>query len=203
MSNTQSLRRLVTWLKEDRAAIDIAGQVTIQTARSGAGPLTHVAIDHRLSCPLPEFAGWRITTIPTFLPSPHFASEATAVIKKASKERGRSIYCHDRDLDDEVTAAMSYHVDRRANLPVFITMVATRVDGTENLELQIRSIAGAIVLKQYVHAISGTLGRGPEVHIELPAAHTERYATELGFRRARAIKRLRVSGVHMAQPPLG
>jgi hypothetical protein len=167
------------------------------------GPRTTVAIDHLLSCPLKAHDGWRITTKRTFLPRAQFSSPAAHFLKTADHTRGRTIYCQDHRLDDEVVAGITFHIDERASWPVFITSIAFRIDFKGDPELRCRTVAGAFLLKQYVHSISEAIGRGGFVHIEVPPDDSDLYAHELGFRRAPRLKGLRSSGTHMRQPPLG
>jgi len=202
MGDDDPLVSLARWLTDQRAVIDIAGHVTVRETTRALGDRTIVEIDHLLSCPLVGYEGWRIRTQRTFLPRGHFSSHAAHSLKTADHGRGRTIYCQDHVLDDEVVAGISYHVDERASWPVFITAIGFRVDFKGHVELRRRTVAGAFVLKQYVHAISDALGRGGYVDIEVPS-NDEAYARELGFRNAPKLKGLRTSGRHMRQPALG
>lgn len=202
MDDDDPLDLLARWLTEERATIDIPGHVTVRETRGPHGARTTVTIDHLLSCPLKAHDGWRITTKRTFLPRAHFSSQAAHFLKTADQGRGRTIYCQDHLLDDEVVAGITYHIDERAKWPVFITTIAFRIDFAGNVELRRRTVAGAFLLKQYVHAISEAVGRGGYVHIEVPPHDSDLYARELGFRKAPRLKGLRSSGTHMRQPPL-
>jgi len=175
--------------------------VAVKTIERGEGDRTKVAIDHLLSCPLSGYNGWRVTTKQTFLPLGQFSSHASFCLKTADHVRGRTIYCKDRALDDEVVAAMSYHIDERSSWPVFVMTIGFHRDGKRDAEMRKRTIVGAFVIKQYVHAISDLIGRGGLVHIDVPP-DGEIYARELGFRNAPRIKGLRVAGTHMQQPSL-
>ncbi|MGI8559059.1 MAG: hypothetical protein ACR2ND_12270 [Solirubrobacteraceae bacterium] len=201
MVDDDPLEPLARWLTDQRAVIDIAGQVTVQTVEHGEGDRTKVTIDHLLSCPLSGYDGWRVTTKKTFLPLGQFSSHASFCLKTSDHTRGRTIYCKDRSLDDEVVAAMSYHVDERPSWPVFVTTIGYHGDGKRDAEMRRRTVSGAFVIKQYVHAISDAIGRGGFVHIDA-ARDGEIYARELGFSKAPRIKGLRVAGTHMRQPPL-
>jgi hypothetical protein len=201
MGENDSLERLSRWLIENRESIDIPSQITIRESSTARGARTHVAIDHRLAGPFLAHRGWRVSTKRTDLPSVHFSSLATHYLKTADHPRGRTIYCHD-NARGEVIAALSYHVDEHASWPVFITMIGLRTDFKVDLDLRNRTIGAAFLLTQYVHAISDALGRGGDVHIEIPRHDTDSYAAELGFRKAVKISGLRVSGTHMRQPPL-
>ena len=107
----------------------------------------------------------------------------------------------DNLLDDEVVAGIRYHIDERPSWPVFAIGIAYRSDFHGDVELRQRTVAGAFVVKQYVHAIADALERGGFVDSDVPTANEED-ARELGFRKAPKLKGLRVAGTHMRQPPL-
>lgn len=147
--------------------------------------------------------GWRIATRRTYLPPNQFGSWARQKVNTAaSRGTGRTIYCHDAGLDEQVVAALSYHLHDRTGWPLFITAIAFRTDFTEDRGLRRRTLAGAFVLKQYTHALGARLHRGAAVHIDMPGDNLEGHAAELGFRRAPALKGLRVAGTHMLQDAL-
>lgn len=203
MPDEESLDYLANWLILQRATIDIDGQIAITKRTTAEGERTIVAIDHLLSCPLPGRPGWRVTTKPTYLPTRHFHSTAAHTLKTSAEHgRGRTIYCMDHGLDDEVVAALSYHLDERRSWPLFITAIGFRVDFPENAVLRRRTVEAAFLLKQYAHAIAALTGRGDDVHAEVPPNAVVRYAQELGFVKAARLKGLRSSGTHMRQPPL-
>jgi len=201
MDDEAALDRLARWLIDQRATIDIPGHVTVRTAAGAYGMRTTVAIDHLLSCPLEAHDGWRISTKPTFLPREHFSSQARHFLKTAAPGRGRAIYCHDRSAL-EVVAGLRYHVDDNSGFPVLITAIAYRTDIASNAYLRQRTLGGAFILKQYVHAVSEKIGRGGHVDLDLPARNDEPYARELGFRKAPKVKGLRPGGLHLRQKPL-
>jgi hypothetical protein len=203
MAQDDDRTSLARWLSKQRTTIDIPGHVTVREAMRARGARTIVAIDHLLSCPLEGHEGWRITTKRTFLPRGHFSSYAAHSLKTADHGRGRTIYCQDHVVDDEVVAGISYHIDERSTWPVFVTAIGFRIDFKGDVELRRRTVAGAYLLKQYVHAISDAAGRGPYVHIEVPSNDSERHARELGFHKAHKLKGLRTSGTHMRQRALG
>ncbi len=202
MTADDPLEPLRRWLADEHTRAGIASQVTIRSKSTVMGQRTAVSIDHLLACELAGYQGWRITTKRTFLPAAHFSSLATHQLKTANHDRGRTIYCMDRGLDDEVVAAVSYHVDDRAAWPLFMRMIGLRIDVAGAAELRRHTLAGAYVTKQYVHAIAQAIGRPTDVHVDLYPRDAERYAAELGFRRARRLAGLRVAGLHMCQPPL-
>lgn len=205
MADDEPLDELARWLIQQRGAIDIEGQVRVTKKDTAEGERTIVVIDHLVSCPLPGREGWRVTTKNTFVPKRHFHSTAAEKIKTAAGHgRGRAIYCMARGFrSDEVVAALSYHLDERAWCPLFITAIGFRVDFPSDPELRRRTLEAAFLLKQYAHAIAELTGRGPSVHAEVPPYAVTDYAEELGFQKAGRIKRLRISGTHMRQPPLG
>ena len=98
---------------------------------------------------------------------------------------------------------MSYHIDDNARIPVFLTMIAFRTDIAGDAFRRYRTLAGALVVKHYVHAIAKEAGRGGCVDLDLADRAHERYASELGFRKAPKVKGLRPGGVHLRQPAPG
>lgn len=194
------LGRLSSWLIG--AFGPISDQVHVRTLEHGKGTQTAVAIDHRLACPLDEHDGWRITTQPTFLPLAHFSSQARHYLKTADASRGRTIYCHDLSLC-EVVAALSYHIDDDPRLPVLITTIGLRTDAGVNAFLTYRSLAGALVAKQYVHAVAAKTERGGFVDIDLAERSNEPLVRRLGFGTAPRIKGFRPGGVHLRQQAAG
>jgi hypothetical protein len=197
------LELLAGWLVGQQALLDIPGHVTVREAAGPGGLRTAVSIDHRVVCPVPGFDGWRVTTRQTFVPRAHFSSTAANKLKTADHGRGRAIFCFDRRLEDELVAGIAYHIDERPSLPVFVTAIALRADAREDAELARHTLAGALLLKQYVHAVARAVGRGDHVHIELPSRDVEYHARRFGFRRAPRIEGLRVSGVLRRQAALG
>jgi len=202
MAADDQLAALRRWLAEERTRARIASQVTIRSRSTAVGERTGVAIDHLLVCELPRHGGWRITTKRTFLPEAHFSSWARHDLRTANHERGRVIYRMDRSRDDEVIAGIRYHVDDRAGWPLFLRIIGLRIDLDGSAELRRRTIAGAYVAKQYVHALASALGRPAALHVDLSPRQGEAAAAELGLSRARKIRGLRVGGVHMSQAPL-
>ncbi len=201
MDDDDALDRLARWLIDQWATIDIPGHVTVRKATGAYGMRTTVAIDHLLSGPLEAHDGWRISTKPTFLPREHFSSQARHFLKTAEPGRGRAIYCHDWS-SLEVVAGLSYHVDDKSGFPVLITTIAFRTDIAGNAYLRHRTLAGAFILKQYVHAVSEKIGRGGHVDLDLPTRNHEPYARELGFRKAPRVRGLRPGGLHLRQNAL-
>lgn len=198
MDDKVSLDRLASWLIDQWATIDIPGQVTLRETAGAHGARTTVAIDHLLSSPVEAHDGWRISTKPTFLPREHFSSQARHLLKTAEPSRGRAIYCHDRTAA-EVIAGLSYHIDDNPGFPVLITTIAFRTDIASSAYLRHRTLGGAFILKQYVHAVSARIRRGGYVDLDLAARHDESYARELGFRMAPKVKGLRPGGLHLRQ----
>jgi len=192
-----SLATLGGWLGDRRDAI--ASQVIV---RDVAGQ-TEVSIDHRFSCDLEPHAGWHVRTRPTLLPRAHFASYAGAKIKGAAHDRGRAIYCHD-PLSNEVTAALSYHLDGRAHFPLLVTAFGFRIDTAGSAFMRERTLAAALVIKHHLHAIAAAVGRGGHVDIDLNKRDDQLdLAKELGFRKARKVRDFRPSGHHLRQAAPG
>jgi hypothetical protein len=187
------LAELAAWLGEH--ADGISRQVVVREATG----TTEVSIDHRLSCELERHAGWHVQTAPTLLPRGHFPSFAGARIKAASAERGRALYCHD-PLSQEVTAALSYHLDERKELPLLITAIGFRTDVAGSAFMRERTLSAALVLKYHLHALAAIAGRGGHVDIDLVKREDQlELARELGFRPARRTKGFRPSGHHLRQ----
>lgn len=194
------LNRLSTWLID--VFDQIRDQVHVRTVERGVGARTAVTVDHRLACPLDAHDGWRVSTRPTFLPLQHFSSQARHYLKTADGASGRTLYCHDLSLG-EVVAALSYHLDEDPRLPVLITAIGLRTDAGTNAFLTYRSLAGALVAKQYVHVVAAKTDRGGFVDIDLAERSNEPLMRRLGFRPASRIKGFRPGGVHLRQPAPG
>jgi len=111
---------------------------------------------------------------------------------------GRAIYCHDLGIG-EVTAALAYHLDENRELPLLLLALAFRADAGSNRFLRSRTLAAALVLKQYAHAVAGKVGRGGYVDIDLGDPERLGVAHELGFRRAPRLKGFKPGGVHLRQ----
>jgi hypothetical protein len=202
MDEEEPLDVLARWLIQERAALDISAQVIVHETGSAHGTRTVVEIDHRLSCPLEAHEGWRVSTKPTFLFREHFSSQARHYLKTAEPGRGRTIYCHEPSVG-EVVAALSYHVDDNERMPVLLTTIGLRIDTDMNAFLGYRTLAGALVLKQYVHAVAEKIGRGGYVNFDLANPAHEALARKLGFRPAPKIKGFRTGGLHLRQPAAG
>lgn len=204
MSDTyiSALKELARWLTDARDRV--VRQVNVRENERASGTETIVRIDHRLSCDLEAHAGWHIRTTQTFLPGAHFSSQARTYVKTAARSRGRAIYCYGL-VDEEVIAAVSYHVDEDSHMPVLITTLGLRTDIGGNDFLRYRTVAGALVLKHHVHAVADKIGRGGYVDLDLAdkdPAHLE-LARELGFQRAPKVKGFRPGGVHLRQAAPG
>lgn len=193
VSEEEALAELGVWLGQH--AEGISRQVVVR----GEKGKTEVSIDHRLSCDLGRHAGWHVQTKPTLLPRGHFPSFAGARIKAASTGRGRALYCHD-PLSQEVTAALSYHLDERKELPLLITAIGFRTDVARSAFMRERTLSAALVLKHHLHALAAIVGRGGHVDIDLSKRDDQlELAKELGFRPAPRTKGFRPSGHHLRQ----
>lgn len=199
MNEGDALEILSRWLCHEDVAERIAAQVKVRTQPSAYGARTKVEIDHQLACPLDLHEGWRVTTKRTYLPSAHFSSQARHYLKTAEDERGRTIYCHELGAA-QVVAALSYHIDDRPTIPVLLTAIGLRIDTDENAYLAQRTLVGALVLKQYVHAIADQIDRGGYVDLDLSNRQEEPVVRRLGFRPAPRLKGFRPGGLHLRQP---
>jgi hypothetical protein len=186
------------WLAEPAQVAAIRGQVTVRQRQGADGHQTTVAIDHQLVCPVEPFGTWRITTKPTMLPRAHFSSEATHLLRAADPKRGRTVYCHDRN-SGQVVAAVAYHIDARRQMPVLVTAIAFRDDVADNPQLGLQSLAGALLLKHYVHAIADLAGREGYLDLDLANRDREPDARRLGFRPAPRVRGFRPGGTHLRQ----
>ncbi len=162
---------------------------------------TVVEIDHLIPSDEHAVRGWRVTTKDQRLFRAHFHAKARDEIKCASQERGRRLFCIDRERQ-EVMAAISYHLDDDRSMPLLLTAIALRIDVAGPAALYNQSRAAALILKQYAHEIARRTGRGAYVDIDAsPAAANE--LARLGFRKAPQVRGFRVSGLHLRQDPLG
>jgi hypothetical protein len=196
-----ALDQLGRWLAGQRK--EIRRQVTVREGRRGGEDRTSIEVDHLLKAAGAGLGKLRVHTQKTFLPRAHFSSEARVCIANAARiESGRAIYCED-PLLGEVIAVIAFHIGRRRGQPILITTIALREDLDSNPALGARSLAAALVLKHYVHAVSERLGRGGHVDIDL-AASTQRQLTEdLGFRKAPRVDGFRPGGTHLRQQAPG
>lgn len=194
------LEELAGWLAEPAQVASIRSQVTLRGARSAFGPRTNVAIDHQLVCPIEPYGTWHVTTKPTLLPRAHFSSRATSLLPTREPRHGRTIYCHERSRA-EVVAALGYHIDARAHLPVLVTAIAFRQHIANDPQLPAVTLAGMLVLKQYAHAIAYLSGRGRHLDLDLADGEREEEAARrLGFRTAPRLRNFRPGGKHLRQP---
>ncbi len=92
---------------------------------------------------------------------------------------------------------MSYHLDERPVLPLLLTAVGLRVDGSDG-RLADQSRAAARVLKEYVHEIANKAGRGAHIDIDASPVGADDLA-RLGFVKAPKLKNFRPSGLHLRQ----
>jgi len=103
--------------------IDVA--IVVRTRKTRTGVETAVTIDHVIPAAATQReARWRISTQPARLPAREFDNAAD--VNRRSRE-GRAIRCV--DLETGLTgAAVAYHLDDIASLPVLLTAVAARTD---------------------------------------------------------------------------
>ena len=193
------LDELARWLAEPTQVASIRSQVTLRGTRSAHGPRTNVAIDHQLVCPIEPYGTWRVTTKPTLLPRAHFSSRARSLLPTGEPRRGRTIYCHERSRA-QVVAALGYHIDTRAHMPVLVTAIAFRQCTAADPQLPAATLAGMLVLKQYAHAIAHLAARGGHLDLDLADGDREEHARRLGFRPAPRLRDFRPGGKHLRQP---
>jgi hypothetical protein len=191
------LQLVTSLLGRSPKSLDLPTQVHT-TAR---GEKTIVAIDHLIPSSGTVADGWRVTTRKLYLPTSHFDRRVRATINQASLERGRRIFCIDRE-SGEAIAALSYHIDKRKRMPVMLTALAMRIDATPARQLYDQSRGAAFLLTQYVHEIASQAGRPGAVHIDADNLDAIRDLNDLGFQRAPDVPGLRVSGTHLRQLPL-
>jgi hypothetical protein len=168
--------------------VGIRRAIVLKTRTTGAGVETTVTISHLIPAGASERqARWRISTQPARLPASEF--ENAAAVNRRSRE-GRAIRCV--DLETGLTgAAVAYHLDDIAALPVLLTAVAARTDPAW-AEL---SHGCVVILKAYLHELGSKLGRPEQVGCFAPTALiAERYARLYGFRRARVPSAWKTSG---------
>lgn len=196
-ANLDVLGGIIEWISRSKPTWSLDQQVHVELRRGQ----TFVRVDHRIPPDEHIEAGWRVTTHKQLLPSVHFPSGARATINGASDERGRRLYCIDQ-ASDEVIAAMSYHVDEDARMPVLLTAIGLRVDAGALPDLYDRTRGAVLLLKQYVHEIARQLGRGAHVDIDIGDPEVIKDLEFLGFKRAPRVRGLRPSGTHLRQQPL-
>lgn len=189
---------LARWLAEPAQVASIRGQVTVRGTRGAYGPLTTVAIDHRLVCPIEPYGIWRVTTKPTLLPRADFSSRARSLLPTSEPRRGRTIYCHECSRA-QVVAALGYHIDARAHLPILLTAIAFRHNIADDPQLPAATLAGTLVLKHYAHAIAHLAERGGYIDLDLADGDREETARRLGFRSAPRLRGFRPGGKHLRQ----
>ncbi len=196
-ANLEVLGGIIEWISQSKPTWSLTQQVHVELRRGQ----TFVRVDHRIPANEHTEAGWRVTTRKQVLPAVHFASGARAAINGAADDRGRRLYCIDQ-ASGEVIAAMSYHVDEDARMPVLLTAIGLRVDAGALPDLYDRTRGAALLLKQYVHEIARQLGRGAHVDIDTGDPEVVKDLEFLGFRRAPRVRGLRPSGTHLRQQPL-
>lgn len=156
--------------------------VTLSPSADGK---TSVSISHRLP-PLPFNLGkpdrWWVTNEFNILVSSQFGDDAARAVIDADglKERRRALYLLDL-VRDEVVAALSFHIDSDATLPIKIRAVVTRTDGDERWRAF--SQAWLSWLFPYIHEVARKSGRPAFLSAEVMAgsANDELFRA-LGFR---------------------
>jgi hypothetical protein len=174
----------------------IRAAIHVRTRNTKAGVETTVAIDHLIPAAASERqARWRISTRPARIPASEF--DNAAAVNRRSGE-GRAIRCEDLATGTTV-AAVAYHLDDNAALPVLLTAVATRTDPAW-VEISQGCVA---ILTAYLHELGSKLGRPDQVGYFAPTALiAETYTRLYGFRRAPVPFAWKTSGrYYLERPP--
>ena len=158
----------------------IRDAIRISVARRRDADDTHITVHHRI----PDVHGrstrarWLITTNAARI-NPRVFTNAAEVNRRFAEQR--AIRCVDLQTMT-TTAAIAYHLDPVARLPVLITAIAVNRDA----RLVQQSYASAAIIKQYLHHIGQRLGRRGVVSIFASTPErAARYIAALRFRRAR------------------
>jgi hypothetical protein len=104
------------------------------------------------------------------------------------------------DLEtDTTTAAVAYHLDDGATLPILLTDVATRTDPDWIVPSQ-----GCVpILKTYLHELGSKLGRPTDVaYFAATEDVADTYVRRYGFRRAPVPSAWKASGPYYLVQPL-
>ena len=174
----------------------IRSAIRVRTRRRANGVETVVTIDHRIpGSPMSAAARWRISTAPARLPASEF--ENAAAVNRRFGE-GRAIRCVDLETDT-TTAAVAYHLDDNAALPILLTDVATRTDP----DWMATSQGCVPILKTYLHELGSRLGRPADVaYFAATENVAATYARRYGFRRAPVPSAWKASGPYFLVQPL-
>jgi hypothetical protein len=194
------IERAEDWIARALPRLGIEDQVTRSVVGHGKNALL---VDHLI--PEAESGGpavFRVTTKHRVLPSAFFPDRSVRrEVHRASIERGRAIFIV-RLEDDQILAALSYHLPDRGRLEV--RALAVRQDaGRPDLWAESRWVA--VVCKSYLHVFAQKVGRGGDVLFEADSpAKVLEACTFLGFQRAKRPKAFRPSGQELLiQPKLG
>jgi len=195
-----TLNLLLNWLDFLLEKIGpFRNQVQVRQQQTAEGTLTYVTMKCRIAAPHGGL-GLLLTTERQRLSTREFGTDLAARFNRRPEQRGRTVYCLDQE-NEQLMAAIMYHVDPRRSLPLLITAVAVREDGDP--EFVRVSRACALTTKTAVHAIGGKLGRGATVAYDARTAPEVAIATdELGFTRASVPTGLSPNGTYLEQQPL-
>jgi hypothetical protein len=174
----------------------IRSAIRVRTRRRANGVETVVTIDHRIpGSPMSAAARWRISTAPARLPASEF-DKAAAINRRFSE--GRALRCVDLETDT-TAAAVAYHLDDTATLPILLTAVATRSDPD-----WMETSQGCVpILKTYLHELGSKLGRPTDVAYFAPTESiADTYSRRYGFRRAPVPSAWKASGPYYLVQPL-
>ena len=148
-------------------------------------------------------AKWRVTTSGGRLPERHFHPKVRAKVNAASADRGRRIFCIDLDRMETV-AVLTYHVDDDGQRPLQVTSIGLREDAAPDDRLADDSLVGAVVAKQYAHAIARSIGRSDVLYLDADedSPLVSQALELLGFRRARRVRGMHPAARLWCQDPL-
>jgi hypothetical protein len=173
---------------------DLARHIHVELLSASHGERTKVRIDHRIPADAEAGRpGLRVTTNSRTLFRAHFDSKVRKKMTARAHERGRRLYCEDLDRA-QVLAVLTYHIDERGDVPILITSIGQRADAVGNPQLTQSSRFCAALLKQYVHAISAKLGRGPYLDYDSGSREEEPELERLGFKPAPRVEGRRPGG---------
>jgi hypothetical protein len=163
---------------------DIAAQVTVRED-GGSASTTKVSVSHQHL--IPDISRIIVTTRRQHLSRHEFDSSIAERINsrdtQPGEDDGRILYCVDL-VNDQLMAALMYHVHGGRSYPLLITAIAVRSDGDEDFRTV--STACALILKAYLHALSAKVRRGATIGYDSrTSAETALALNSLGFRRSR------------------
>ena len=175
---------------------ELGRHIHVDRRDRAVGEETLVRIDHRFPDIRTGFFGkrehWQVSTTPPKVRlQPKLYGRGASELNRVGKQgRGRALYCYDLTRNTLLLAGVAYHVDREARVPVQITALAlARRDNDEWRD----NLFGVWLVKQYLHALGGLLGRDTCVICEANVMASPAELSLLGFRPAGHIDGVRPS----------